>query len=536
MMPENPNQNQNFPRPSRASQPPRPPQPPIEDRLFQAKGVRLMENDIKEVTHSNDFDHELNDEQPLPENKFELLDDDEIDVLESSDHSNVKIITVTSIVVISLLLVVSGIYIWVSSNTKKLASNQSRETSFMEPEKETEPSVIEPINPIPTVEPPAVEPVPVIIPVPVVAPTPEPVVAPVPTSLIKGINDIKISIDTKEKNTIVEALNVIKDDLDFGETRHLVIETTGVKKEFLSFEDFLTIFDIELPEEISKKAVNWSVYLYQPQKREIDFCKRMNINKSGCGGFRLSLVLDANSLGDFELGTKNFEKEIAPSLSGLILAKISKPQYSFSNATYKKLKLRYKNYPILPSKRTTSITSIDYVNYKKLGNNFLVISTSRLSFYALLDKLNSAKTGSEDNETEVMTSKKEQSTQVDKLPVNNKKTEEIAEQNISNLITISGVKVKSATSDSITLNFSTSILAYGSSQLAFTSLKIKNQICGDGSIEVEAKPSLLHEVVIKGLCPETDYELIPFAYLSIDPVQQEKTRVFGERIKVRTSK
>jgi len=549
----NSNQNQGFPRPPQVSQPPRPSQPSIEDRLFQVKGVRLMEDDIRQASSSNrqepsgsvqvpkrdippsgqgtrpnDFNQELNDDQLSPENKFELLDDDGIDVPEPSDNSNVKVIAITSVVVISLLLIVGGAYFWTSSKDggDKMAIEK---TPFIEPIEEPEPPVVEEITPIPTIEPtPIVEPVVIPVVEPVVIPVEEPVIAK-PSSIIAGLDEIILSIDTKDKEAIIEKLDTIEDELKFGETRHLIIQTTGAKKGFLSFEDFSEIFDLELPEDLSLKNVKWSAYLYHPQKREIDFCKSLSINKSGCSGFRLSLVLNTDSMGDYEFNRKTFEKKIAPSLSNLILAKVGKSQYSFNDANYKKLKLRYRNYPL--HQKTTSITSVNYINYKKSGSNLLVIATSRLSFYALLDKLMSKKIVQEDDDEDEVKMVIKKDVQVKKNEV-----EVIVEEDTLSQITISSVKIKSTTSRSVALNFNTNILAYGSSQLAFTSLKITNQICGDGSIDVEAKTSLLHEVVINGLCPDTAYELIPFAYLGLSDEEHEKTKVFGDRIKVRTSK
>jgi len=409
MLPENQNPNQNpnqsFPRPPQVSRPPQAPQPlqaplapkvSVEDRLFQAKGVRLMENDIKEATYKGGAQSNFDNEAMLPENKFELLDDD-IDIPESSDYSRVKVIAITSAVVVLVLLIVGGVYWFINSNDSDDQESASEETVFVEPEPDSEPEQEVPVvTPIPTVEP-------VVTPItePVVTPEPEPIeiaepVASTPTSLINGIDNIVISLE-----------------LETGETRHLVIKTTDTQKGFLSFQDFSEIMELELPEEVSLNAVNWSVYLYQPQKQEISFCQRLKINKSGCSGPRLSLVVDLDSMGDYEFKTKVFEKEVAPSLSGLILAKISKSKYSFSNANYKKWKLRYKNYPILPSKKTTSITSIDYLTYQNSGNNLLVVSTSRLSFYALLDKIKASQVKESDEDKIIVAPKK--SIKIDKL-------------------------------------------------------------------------------------------------------------------------
>lgn len=334
--------------------------------------------------------NELGDFPVPPEPKFDISDLEEIKVppIEEVHSSNkIKIIIFASIGVLLFLISAGGVYLWFNMSgfkegqvAKEITSEQSQEEVSLEPSPTEDIGNLENIEATNT---------------PLLSLSPTPSVSPesviLSSSLIKVSGEKTVEISKLDRVSFSEAINATINatiNVKKGETIRLLIKNSSIKtQEFLSLNDFKNILAIKLPEDLEKNFKEWSLYLYRPQDKEVKFCGNLKITDSGCGGYRLSLVFKVDSLPETKEGMKNFEKDIMADLKPLILADAGNANKNFQDATYKNIKLRFQNYSLTPSDTAVSIASINYSTVKSGKNNLLIISTSRLSFYSLLDKI-----------------------------------------------------------------------------------------------------------------------------------------------------
>ncbi len=318
-----------------------------------------------------------------PQSDFNILDLEDINIpMEQSQQKSSRAIIITVISALVILLIVAGIYLWsnLRSPKEQMVKESAPTETFLEEETAAEPAMLEEIDI--TEEPEPTE-------LPEVMPQTESSsdFLPYLVNFHSGFKTVSISLDKKERNTFIEELNSLK-EIETGKTVYLKIKSSLEKEqESLDFKKFIDIVNIKLPENLFKEISGVSLYLYKPTTQEISFCKKTKITNPDCKNNRLSLVFKINSLENAEKEMRSFEETIKTDLTPLITAEVGKPKSSFKDAVYKKIKLRYQNYPLPPSNVSTSISSINYVFSKISEDNFLIISTSRLGLYSILNQL-----------------------------------------------------------------------------------------------------------------------------------------------------
>lgn len=347
---------------------------------------RVMRNDLANAVPTFN-PNELGDVPPPPEPKFDISDLEEIKVppLEETQSNNkIKIIVFSSIGFLLFLISAGGVYLWFNLSgfkQEQIFNQQTTEEKFQE-EVSLEPSPTEDFSSLENIEP-IVSPTPTLSPTPSIPP--ESVIS--SASLVKISGERTIEISKLNRTSFFEAINAV-DNIKKGETINLLVKNFSAEDiKNISFNDFKNILAIKLPEDLEKNFKEWSLYLYRPQDKEVKFCDNLKISDPGCGGYRLSLVFKIDSIAEIKEDMKNFEKDIAANLKPLILADAGETNKNFQNAAYKNINLRFQNYSLPPQDTATSIASINYAAVKSGKNNLLVISTSRLSFYSLLDKI-----------------------------------------------------------------------------------------------------------------------------------------------------
>lgn len=345
---------------------------------------RAMRKDLANAVPTFNLD-ELGDVPSPPEPKFDISDLEEIKVppVEEIQSSNkIKIIIFASVGGLLFLISAGGVYLWFNFSSFKQDQIAEQPVSEQLQEEVLKPSSTEDFENLENIEA-TVSPSPALS--PMLSISPESVVW--SDSLVKNSKERIIEISNLDRVSFIEAVNAI-DDIKKGETVRLLIKnSTAEGKKSLSLNNFKNILAIKLPKDLEKNFKEWSLYLYKPQDKEVKFCGNLGITDPGCGGYRLSLVFKIDSISKTKDNMKTFEKDIVADFKPLILADAGEANKNFQNSLYKNINLRFQNYSLPPQDIATSIASINYAAVKSGKNNLLVISTSRLSFYSLLDKI-----------------------------------------------------------------------------------------------------------------------------------------------------
>lgn len=349
------------------------PQPPQNPNDLPDGKIHNMEDDIR--ASMPQIELREGDEQlvpPLP--RLDLFSpDDRVSPPAPEEHvgSHKKVILGSIISVVAILLVGGGgFYFWkMGGNTELVVT---REESILEEEP------LETTTPFPDE-----------VPEETPEATPTPVVYPGPLSqgesILKNASARTIVLSSTSQDAVLEAIYGIEGIPESGFALLSFAHETGTPL-LTSLGEFSEIFGLKLPAALLDEATLWQLYVYNSGAKEKSFCAA--IQNSDCAGKRISLVLKVASGSVARAHMQAFESTASSSLASLIIPAINRSSYTgFRTAGYKGITLRYFNFPITPEKQASSITSLNYAVVSRAGEEYLVLGTSRLSFYAMIDSL-----------------------------------------------------------------------------------------------------------------------------------------------------
>lgn len=345
--------------------------------------LRDMKNDISSNMPRLDPPTGGGLEPPLP--KFDLSEFSDINIPPDDTSGSRKIIIFSLVGVVIVLLIGAGAYFWITG--KGMTGNIAVETGMPDEnliEDVSEPSEMPTATPEESISP---------------SETPDPLVPllqkPMPRlPLIIGVESRGITLNENERTNKEAILSKVRaiEDIGSGKIARILLELEipTIKESFLSLADFSSAFTLSLPAALASRVSDWDLYRYESGAKEIDFCE--NIDNIDCAGPRLGLVFKVDSLAMAQAEMKSFETIAKTSLESLILPAINSSSYTgFKDATYNNIKLRYFNFPIAPETKPSSITSLNYAVVSAKSGTFVVIGTSRLSFYKMVDALLASK-------------------------------------------------------------------------------------------------------------------------------------------------
>lgn len=347
------------------------PNVPRDENLPEGK-IRDMEDDIRASMPQVEL-REGNETLTPPLPRLDLFSPDESMVPPSplehgNSHKKVMLGIVLGILVI-LVLGGGGFYVWrMGGGTEVVLEG---EESILEESLETE-------TPLPT-EVPEASPEETIIRTPSQAPLFS------DTGILKNISARTLIVSRTTQDAILEALYGLGGIPESGVVLLSFEHEIGTPL-LTSLGEFSEIFSLNIPAALLDEVTGWQLYVYNSGVQERTFCA--NIKNSDCAGLRLGLVLTVRSGKASMARMREFETTAKTSLASLIIPATNKSSYAaFRDAEYAGIRLRYFNFPIAPQTQASSIASLNYATIARGGKEYLVLGTSRLALYAMIDRM-----------------------------------------------------------------------------------------------------------------------------------------------------
>ncbi len=219
-------------------------------------------------------------------------------------------------------------------------------------------------------------------PAPTQTTTATPVPTPTPTliSIFSGAQ--KQSVGIKPKNSLAFFVSDVVGKAVIDPGKFKVVNATDVQTASVaySFSDLLTKFSLKIPSELASNFGSDSAMLIYGQKESFD--SKGNLQVGVTAPNRIVMVAELKALSGASQAAAKWETTLSSDLKILFgLGTANKNQPGFIDNSYKNTSIRYRNFPY-------SDKTIDYAIVSALnGKNYLVITDSRESIFAVIDKL-----------------------------------------------------------------------------------------------------------------------------------------------------
>lgn len=315
---------------------------------------------------------------PLP--RLELTSSDDFAVPQvpgGSDVRKKKILSIVLVLVVLLLLGGGGTWYWMYGGAMDTVSQGDQEV--LEVLEEPSNDVLETPDfggEIPPLE----TGISTTMPIPTETSVPEPA-----GSVLSGAPLRNFKLSSLSSDAFLEAVH---DTTEIPESGIILLSFSSEDGSpiLASPGDFSNLMDLKLPPALLEGVTAWNATLYNSGSEERSFCTA--IKNSECAGKRLGLILKVSSGSSARTAMRDFEAVAQSSLKPLILPAINPSRYSgFKDAEYRGIRLRYFNFPIVPEETTSSIASLNYAVVTQRDVSYLVIGTSRLSFYKMINMI-----------------------------------------------------------------------------------------------------------------------------------------------------